>query len=242
MASTEKVNTHTESGVDYREMFMGRFLCVHGPRDDHTKWHKPDRERQIPCQTTYMWKYKWKVIPTNLFVKQKQTWWNSKQTRGYQSGNGEGKLRSLRLTYTLYSNPLAMWCEELTPWKRPWCWERLKAGGEGDDRGWAGWMASPTQWTWVWVSSRSWWWTGKPGVLQSMGSQRVRHDWATEQEHTYTISSKDLLYGTANSTQYLVMTYNGKKNLKIYICICIPDVLSCTLETSHAVNYASIRK
>jgi len=58
--------------------------------------------------------------------------------------------------------------------KRPWCWERLKAGGEGDDRGWDGWMASPTQWTWVWVNSRSWWWTGRPGVLQSMGSQRVR--------------------------------------------------------------------
>ena len=62
----------------------------------------------------------------------------------------------------------------------PWCWERLKAGGEGDDRGWDGWMASPTQWTWVWVNSGSWWWTGRPGMLQSMGSQRVRHDWATE--------------------------------------------------------------
>ena len=57
---------------------------------------------------------------------------------------------------------------------------RLKAGGEGGDRGWDGWMASPTQWTWLWVSSRSWWWTGKHGVLQSMGSQRVRHNWATE--------------------------------------------------------------
>ena len=65
-------------------------------------------------------------------------------------------------------------------WKRPWCWERLKAGGEGDDSRWIGWMASPTWWTWVWASSRSWWWTGKPGVLQSMGLQRVRHDWATE--------------------------------------------------------------
>ena len=78
------------------------------------------------------------------------------------------------------SNTLATWCEELTHWKRPWCWERWKSGGEGNDRGWEGWMASPTQWTGVWVSSRSWWWTGKPGVLQSMGSQRVGHDWATE--------------------------------------------------------------
>ena len=77
-------------------------------------------------------------------------------------------------------NTLATWCEELTHLKRPWCWERLKTGGEGDNRGWDGWMASLTQWTWVWVSSGSWWWTGRPGLLQSMGSQRVRHDWATE--------------------------------------------------------------
>ena len=76
------------------------------------------------------------------------------------------------------SNPLATWCEELTHLKRPWCWERLQA--EGDDRGWDGWMASPTQWTWVWGNSGSWWWTGRPGVLQSMGWQRVRQDWATE--------------------------------------------------------------
>ena len=77
-------------------------------------------------------------------------------------------------------NTLATWCVELTHWKRPWCWERLKVGAEGDNRGWDGWMASLTQWTWVWVNSRSWWWTGRPGMLQSMGSQRVRHDWATE--------------------------------------------------------------
>ena len=78
------------------------------------------------------------------------------------------------------SSTLATWWEELTHLKRPWCWERLKAGGEGDDRGWDGWMASLTQWTWVWVNSGSWWWTGRPGMLQSMGLQRVGHDWATE--------------------------------------------------------------
>ena len=60
--------------------------------------------------------------------------------------------------------------------KRPWCWERLKAGGEGDDRGWDGWMASLTLWSWVWANSRSWWWTRKPGELQSTGSIRVRHN------------------------------------------------------------------
>jgi len=78
------------------------------------------------------------------------------------------------------SNTLATWCEELTHWKRPWCWERLKAGGEGEDRGWDGWMASLTQWTWTWASSRSWWRSGKPGMLQSMKLWRVGHDWATE--------------------------------------------------------------
>ena len=78
------------------------------------------------------------------------------------------------------SNTLATWFEEPTHWKRPWCWERLKAGGEEDDRGWDGWMALPTQWTWVWVNSGSWWRSERPGVLQSTGSQRVGHDWATE--------------------------------------------------------------
>ena len=77
------------------------------------------------------------------------------------------------------SNTLATWCEKLTHQKRPWCWERLKSGGEGDNRGWDGSMASPTQWTWVWVNSGSCWWTGEPGLLQSMGVTRVGHDWAT---------------------------------------------------------------
>ena len=75
---------------------------------------------------------------------------------------------------------LATWCRKLTHLKRPWCWERLRAGGEGDDRVWDGWMASRTRWTWVWVDSGSCWWTGRPGVLRFMGLQRVGHDWATE--------------------------------------------------------------
>ena len=76
-----------------------------------------------------------------------------------------------RTCWSWSSNTLATWCEKLTHWKTPWCWERLKVEGEGDDRGWDAWMASPTRWTWVWVNSGSWWWIGKPGVLQSMGSQ-----------------------------------------------------------------------
>ena len=102
-----------------------------------------------------------------------------------------------RMMLKLKFQYLATWCEELTHLKRPWCWERLKAGGEGNDRGWDGWMASPTWWTWVWASSRNWWWTGKLGMLQSMGStnsqtrlsdwiklnfwisRRILHHWAT---------------------------------------------------------------
>ena len=90
----------------------------------------------------------------------------------------EGLMLKLKLQYFGPS------CEELTHWKRPWCLEGLEAGGEGDDRGWDGWMASPTQWTWVWVNSGHWWWTGRPGVLRFMGSQRVGHDWATEMNWT----------------------------------------------------------
>ena len=89
----------------------------------------------------------------------------------------KGLMLKLKLQY------FSTWCEGLTHWKIPYCWKRLKAGGEGDDRGWDGWIASPTQWTWVWTNSGKWWRTGKPGMLQSMGLKRVRHDWMTEQEH-----------------------------------------------------------
>ena len=92
----------------------------------------------------------------------------------------EGLMLKLKLQYfdhlICY---LATWCGELTHLKRPWCWGRLRAG-EGGDRRWNGWMASPTPWTWVWADSGSWLYTGRPGVLRFMGSQRVRHDWVTE--------------------------------------------------------------
>ena len=94
------------------------------------------------------------------------------QNRTLEPWNFFGSLKSWN------SNTLATWCKELTHWKRPWCWERLRAGGEGDNRGWDSWMASPTRWTRVWASSGSWQWTGRPGVLRSMGSQRVGLDWA----------------------------------------------------------------
>ena len=101
------------------------------------------------------------------------------------------------------SSTLATSREELTHWKRPWCWEGLGAGGEGDDRGWDGWMASLTRWMWVWVNSGSWWWTGRPGVLRFMGSQRVRHDWVT-----------DLIWSDLKAGLQWV---SNKKNLGIFL-------------------------
>ena len=86
----------------------------------------------------------------------------------------EGLILKLKLQYFGYL------MRRVDSFEKIWCWEGLGAGGEGDNRGWDGWRASPTRCTWVWVNSGSWWWTGRPGVLWFMGSQRVGHDWATE--------------------------------------------------------------
>ena len=106
-----------------------------------------------------------------------------------------------------HSSTLATWFEELSHLKRPWCWDGWKAGGEEEDRGWDGWMASLTWWTWVWASSRSWWWTGKPVMLQSKRSQRVGHDWATELKwfclyvwQNYKVGTKQAKFHRQNST------------------------------------------
>ena len=102
------------------------------------------------------------------------------------------------------SSTLATSCEELTHWKRPWCWEGLGAGGEGDGRGWDGWMASPTRWTWVWVNSGSWWWTGRPGVLWFMGSlsRTWLSDW-TELNWTWISHEYAYVYFLLNLTPHL---------------------------------------
>ena len=84
-------------------------------------------------------------------------------------------------------------------WKRPWYWERLKVGGEVDDRGWDGWMVSLTR-TWVWASSKSWWWTGKPGVLQCMGSKELD----TAEWLNWTVSLMGKGMGSKNSYHNLV--------------------------------------
>ena len=101
------------------------------------------------------------------------------------------------------SNTLVTWWEELSQWKRPWCWQRMKTGGEGDNRGWDGCIASPSLWTWVWVSSVSWWWTGRPGVLQSMGRKESgrteRLNWKVQiySNIQYHVSSKEYSNGNA---------------------------------------------
>ena len=133
-------------------------------------WELDYKESWAPknwCFWTVVWRLLW--VPWTVRVSSQSIW---KEISPVYS------LEALMLKPKLQY--LAIWCEELTHWKRPWWSEILKVGGEGNDREWDGWMASPTWCTWVWVSSRSWWWTGKPGVLQSMGLQRVRHNWETE--------------------------------------------------------------
>ena len=106
------------------------------------------------------------------------------------------------LCWSWNSSTLATSCEELTHWKRPWYWEGLGAGGNRDDRGWDGWMASPPWWTWVWVNSGSWWWTGRPGMVRFMGSQRVAQDWVTELIRWWKIGSpysSDLFFFSSSS-------------------------------------------
>ena len=100
----------------------------------------------------------------------------------------EGLMLKLKLQY------FGHLMRRVTCWERPWCWEGLGAGGEGDNREWDGWMASPTQWTWVWVGSGSWWKTGRPGMLRFMGSQRVGHNWVTELNWTE-FKSVNVLWG-----------------------------------------------
>ena len=124
----------------------------------------------------------------------------------------EGLILKVKLQY------LATWFKELTHGKTPWCWERMKVGGEGDNRGWDGWMASLTQWTWVWVDASSWWWTWRPGLLQFMRLQRVGHDWATE----------------LNWTEIWWPKWERNPKMRGYVYI-YTDSLHCTLKTSTAL-------
>ena len=106
----------------------------------------------------------------------------------------------------------------MTHWKRLWCWEGLGAGGEGANRWWDGWMASPTRWTWVWVNSRNWWWTGRPGLLQLMGSQRVGHDWATELN--WTELSSDFPYFLQFKSEFSNKEFMIRATGSSWYCFC----------------------
>ena len=119
-------------------------------------------------------------------------------------------LKGLMLKLKL--STLATSCKELTHWKRPWCWEGLRAGGEGDNRGWDGRIASLTRWAWVWVNSGSWWWTGRPGVLRFMGSQGVGHDWATELN--WLSLQTILINNPSKSILFLYFTSSSTKDIK----------------------------
>ena len=120
----------------------------------------------------------------------------------------EGLMLKLKLQYSGY-------LIRRTNWKRPWCWQKLKAGGEGDDGGWDGWMASLTQWTWIWASSRSWCWTGRPGMLQSMGLQRIICDWPTELNWTVLLKFRKEWSGAQNwwSEAMKILEFKLKYNL-----------------------------
>ena len=117
----------------------------------------------------------------------------------------EGMMLKLKLQY---SGHLMRRVDSL---EKTWCWEGLRAWGEEDDRGWDGWMASRTRWMWVWVNSRIWWWTGRPGVLRFMGSQRVRHDRATELNWTEGCLLQGLYAYTAELSKTLT---NAFRNLE----------------------------
>ena len=134
------------------------------------------------------------------------------------------------------SNTLAASCKELTHWKRHWCWEGLGAGGEGDDQGWEGWMASLTRWIRVWVKSGSCWWTGRPGMLWFMGLQRVGHDWATELNWKYKMKDKVIIL-------YLLfmVTVTGLLMVIISQCIQILNPYVAHLKLMLYVNHTLIK-
>ena len=100
---------------------------------------------------------------------------------------------------------MVTWCKQSAHWKSPWCWERLKAEEEGIRR-WDGWMASLMQWTWTWANFGRWWGTGRPGVQQSMGSQRIRHEWATEQQYYWALTK---LYLCCELDYHMIFSFNS---------------------------------
>ena len=129
-----------------------------------------------------------------------------------------------------------LWPPHVKSWLigKDWCWEGLGAGKEGDDRGWDGWMESPTWWTGVWVNSGSWWWTGRPGVLRFMGLQRVGHNWVTELNWTDRHVKIYLL-----SVQVIIYSYNYDKGK---ICLWRWQLSWCGNITIESSNCSTLGK
>ena len=112
---------------------------------------------------------------------------------------------------------MVIWRKQLTHWKSPWCWERLEAEREDGLRGWDGWMASLMQCTWTWANFGRWWGTERPGLLQSMGSQRVRHDWATEQQQQQAMEKVTMLSNGKGEYFKYILLNNWNIHIKIWI-------------------------
>ena len=174
--------------------------CPWKKRYDQTKQHIKKQRHDFPGNGPYNQGYvfpishvcTWELDCKEIWALQNWCFWTAVLEKTLESPldfkeikpvNPKGNQSWIFIGRTDAETETPKLCEELTHWKIPWCWERLKTEGERDHREWDGWMASLTWWTWVWINSRSWWWTGKPGELQFMGSQRTGHDWVTELKH-----------------------------------------------------------
>ena len=152
----------------------------HIEKQRHYSANKGPSSQSYSFSSSHVWK--WTLDYKESWVLKNWCFWNVVWRRLLRvpwtaRRSNQSVLKEINLEYSLEglswswnSNTLTTWCEELTHLERPWCWERLKAGEERGDRGWDGWMPSLTPWRWVWANSGSWWWTGRPGVLQPMGS------------------------------------------------------------------------
>ena len=136
------------------------------------------------CSHVWMWELDYKeswalkywCIWTMVLENTLESPWNFREIQPVHPKRNQSWILIVKNSWSWNSSTVATWYKELTHLQKPWCWERLKVGGEGDDTGWDGWMASPTQWTWIWINSGNWWWKGRSGMLQSMASQRVGHE------------------------------------------------------------------
>ena len=150
-----------------------------------------------------------------------EDFWESLGLQGDQASQSEGKsalnIHWKDCCWSWRSNPLATWCKELTHWKRPWFWARLKARGEGDYGREDGWIASPTWWTWVWASPESWWRTGKPCKLQSVESQLsnwTQLDWIIK-EIKFSVKKQRCAHHILKNSSYQPFTKDPIKHIHI---------------------------